>query len=805
MNRDPTRTDPLDIELQAEIRSSRPTRTIILNCAAVACVAVIALLWFAPIFQGKSFSDVGGQQNVVYPWKAFPNAQVTFPQSDQADLTFPWQSELEHAINSGTIPWWNPESFGGQPFFANGSSGLLYPPRLLLALTVNATTAHNLLSISDVVMAGVFMYLLLADLELSPLAAILGAVAWMFGSFSLVWLQLEVIAPLFAFLPAGMAAIRRAVTSSIRWTVLAGLVIATMFVSSHVLLAGVAVGAILIYGVCLAISAGISAWLKNHGWGALRGVGRIALSAALGLGLSAFVLLPTLNVIKYIARSPFSYSDLAQQFLLAPSAFRYTIQRPALPINQFEMQSMVFVGISTVVLAVVGLFARRKGVGLGRGLVVVIPLVAMGGPLTWLVFRFVPGMQVFRPYARLVFLFDFGIAVLAAAGLDVLIVAIRGRESRGQKVATHRKANGGPTKSGRSILAAAVAIALITLTAVELGQYGRQINTFEPSSATLQFPETPLIRALLASQPPGSWPNTILPVRVTPTSTYYDAPILFSNESLVFGISSAGGYDSSVPTRTVDFWQVVAGLSPASAAGTKLSSAYQPTFGIATTDFAILPRVGVNRIVLTPNAAHDPTYPLSSIESLGWRQIYSGPDGTVLGWTGAPIGPTVVSGAEYRPDDKQALETFSAPTFPYENTAVIDAPGHSVAPAPGVRSQILSARSSYNTQTITVRSSASGWLVIPDMWDPGWSATVNGASTEVLRSNYNERAVAIPAGVSEVHLQYLPPGLITGTAVAGFSLVASVAILFAPTVIRRRKAAGRRRMAEGELGETERI
>ena len=100
-----------------------------LLCLAV--IVVLTLLWFAPVFAGKSYSTVGGHQNAVFPWAATPNGLPDSPQSDQADLNYPLQSELTTAAHAGTVPWWNPDSFGGQPLFSDGSSALLYPPKLL--------------------------------------------------------------------------------------------------------------------------------------------------------------------------------------------------------------------------------------------------------------------------------------------------------------------------------------------------------------------------------------------------------------------------------------------------------------------------------------------------------------------------------------------------------------------------------------------------------------------------------------------------------------------------------------------------
>lgn len=768
-----------------------------IHIVAVLLVVGIALVWFGPVFEGKSFTDVGGLENVVYPWKAFPNpSSIGFPQADQSDLTYPWETELSRAVHEGTLPLWNPDSFGGQPLFANGSSGQASPLRLVLARFFDADTTHNVLSIVYVTLAGVFTYLLLVDLGVAPGAAVFGAVAWMLGSFTLDWVQLDVVAPIFSFLPAGMVAIRRAVRGSPSWAVISAVVAALLFLSAHILLAGVTVAAIFTYGLCLAVMGWIRDWRRYHDRRPLRSPAMLVLVGLLTIGLPAFVLLPTLDVIGYVGRIPLTYGKLVKSFLFPLSAMRYTLTHPPPPITARQLQVAVFSGTAPVLLAAVGLFSRRRGYGLGRGLVIGSLLVAVGGPGTWIAFHLVPGMNVFRPYSRLMFLFDFGVAVLAALGLDRVLRAVAGHRraepdgvGRDHRAApAHRRRHGRQSRSGRGALAAAMTVALVGGTALQLGSYGRNVTPFESSSAATQFPETPLIRALLATQISGGWPDRLLPVRVPPTKTSYDAPILFSNESSVFGLQSAGGYDSSVPTRTVDLWRAVDGVPAVTAAGQKLGSAYQPAFGITTARFDLLPRVGVDRIALTPLAASD-RVTVGDIERLGWRQIYQGADGTVLAWSGSAIGPTVAYQAQWVPVDRTALVRFTAPEFPYRNSVILDerVPHADVSPEPTGQYQVLSSGISFNDVAIRVRTSAPGWLVVPNMWDPGWSAAINGRPAAVLRADYNEQAVAIPAGLSEVMLVYRPVGLRAGVGISVAAAAAGVAVLVADTVRRRRR------------------
>ena len=68
---------------------------------------------------------------------------------------------------------------------------------------------------------------------------------------------------------------------------------------------------------------------------------------------------------------------------------------------------------------------------------------------------------------------------------------------------------------------------------------------------------------------------------------------------------------------------------------------------------------------------------------------------------------------------------------------------------------------------LSVSTRAPGLLVIADTWMPGWTATVDGRPVPVLRGNQSQRVIPLPEpGRHVVSLEYCPPGLVSGSAVA---------------------------------------
>jgi hypothetical protein len=69
---------------------------------------------------------------------------------------------------------------------------------------------------------------------------------------------------------------------------------------------------------------------------------------------------------------------------------------------------------------------------------------------------------------------------------------------------------------------------------------------------------------------------------------------------------------------------------------------------------------------------------------------------------------------------------------------------------------------------------ADGWLVLNDLWAPGWLGRVDGRAARVARANLLFRAVAVPAGRHHVLLVYRPRGLLPAL---GCTAVAALAAL----------------------------
>ncbi len=73
---------------------------------------------------------------------------------------------------------------------------------------------------------------------------------------------------------------------------------------------------------------------------------------------------------------------------------------------------------------------------------------------------------------------------------------------------------------------------------------------------------------------------------------------------------------------------------------------------------------------------------------------------------------------------------------------------------PGTEESVVVTSYSADEIHITVDAAATGMVVLSEIFDPGWKATVDGESTEIYAANYVLRGVIVPEGTHEIVLSY---------------------------------------------------
>jgi len=736
---------------------------------AVGFIGLVVLVFFAPLLHGKTLSNVPTTQQIFAPWQT-GRVPFIYPQADQANFIYPNVALQTRAWRSGTIPLINSYNMGGNPLFADGSAGVLYPPRILLALSVSPSVNHDLFLVLHLFAAGVFMFLLLREFRLHALAALLGATAWMFASWNVIQMQLEIFLPICALLPAALLLIHRSSrTSSWRTAVLAGVPLALMAVGANVQFAAVAFVVCGLYALALALDVpddrrGLRADLDP------RRLAAPVLALAVGVGLSAVVLLPTVLSATQGGRQPVSYSFFAHNRTISAGDFERVFSGGG-PTLITLFVGGAFVGIVPFGLAMVGFLRRRPGAALGRWLATVTFLFAIGTPIiTWVGYRFIPGMSRISTTGYLLWVFDLGMVILAAVGLDLVI-------DWSARIVRRVRAPVLDVRVVGSAVAMTIGLGAVGATAVQLVHYAQHVNPpFSPRRSALLYPATPAIVAAetRSRQRPRTSPQRLIGFGA-----------LFANQNEVFLLETADGYGNVVPSRVRRLWTVVAGRSVDAAlkiqsVGSFIAGGFGTRslgFDAEQTRLDLLPRVGVTTLIVSP-AFNQPVTANAARNGVALRPVYLGRDAELYDLASTPTRGWLVHRADVVADASTALQRFTAAGFDYRDRMVLEADqgigsARQVASrgsGPGTAAPRVSA--GFNGTAFTVRTSTPGWLVMADMYYPGWRVRVNGRDARLLRADYALRAVAVPAGVSHVVLTYRPPGFVAG-------LVVSVLVLFA--------------------------
>src|SRR3954470_7504443 len=100
----------------------------------------------------------------------------------------------------GSLPLWNPYIFSGMPLFASAQGGLLFPLNWFY-LFFNTVAATNLSVVSTYTIAGVGAYLFARRINSSIAGALVTALAWQLGGFTVAQLAHINIAQVAAVLP----------------------------------------------------------------------------------------------------------------------------------------------------------------------------------------------------------------------------------------------------------------------------------------------------------------------------------------------------------------------------------------------------------------------------------------------------------------------------------------------------------------------------------------------------------------------------------------------------------------------------
>ncbi|HZU29390.1 MAG TPA: YfhO family protein [Bryobacteraceae bacterium] len=660
-----------------------------------------------------------------------------------------FESDTWHA---GEFPLWDPHLWCGQPFLGE-IVGAAYPlswPFFEMRRNSAGHVSFALLNWYYVwlrFLGALFAYWFCRELGTSMLAAVLGGVAFAFSGFLGMTRWPEVVGSVLLG-PLVLLFMVRALRRSrpVSSAALAGMFLGLAWLSGHHEIP---------FYLCLVV-AGMWVWdLLSHPTVWRRSLALAAVTFAFVALTSAFQTLPGYEYAKRAVRwvgadHPVTWHEKVPYEVHVEQSFTPS-SLVSLILPFASGQGHGFTGVVLLALAVIPVFTCWSDrwvrlltcMGLG-GL-----LLALGGSniIHGILYAVVPMFEKARNPNRFLYLFDFGVAILAAFGLDRVSMLPASFIQRAVRW----------TIAG---LAAIILAAGVTTSA--LRQPG------PTNTAWMMALIAALFAAVLFMMARGT-----LSARSTALATFALVFMeLGTGTGALFWTVKTGTRQSWLPDLT-QYADVAAFLraqpQPVRVDAMKGTGAFNfgDWYGIDTVyGFG----AGVTSNIFSMDWPSPPAQNLIAVEFTVTKDpprtdqqlVFHAASGlNVYRNTNAFPRAWIVHRIERATSADQVLRRIDDPGFDGRSTALMTEASPALQTCEGNDQARIAGRTA-NTVTVDARLSCRGMLILADTWYPGWHAYVDGRPTQIYEPYNALRGVVLEAGAHRVQFRYRPASAIAG-------------------------------------------
>ncbi len=660
---------------------------------------------------------------------------------DTVRMMYPWQAFTTQELRSGRLPLWNPYSFAGAPHLANWQSAVFFPFNWLY-LVLPQPIAWTMLVLLQPILATVFMYLFLRQLKFKSSTAIIVSLAYGFSGWMSVWIEWNSLGFAYAFLPLALLLLDR-----LRPLVLLPLILITL--SGHPQVSFIVLFFCFIYGLSRRLPL---RWL--------------ILVFGLNLLITAAQWLPTAEYYREASRefpsSEFKLENTTLPWkqlvtLFVPTYFGHPATGNYWGSGNF-VETAMFVGTTTFVLALIGI---RKSFFSWASLAILV--FVLPTPLLQLIKLSSLPLLSTSVISRALILLPVCLTVLAASGLDNL---------------NRRKLKKLTIFTALLILGLTIAAVLEKIhTAITLRNLVVPIGVSLGTLVILRFKWywwlIPLLlldlgflakKTLTFTEPEFVFPQVRL-INLLQEKIGFDrigaekSSNIESNLPLYYGLSTAEGYDALYPRRV----------------GELVWTAKEGKF---VTDFS-------RSTVVVPQFENQLNQRIMDLLSLKYilnqnRNLSWSNDRYELIWQqdnwqvyeNRAVLPRAKLFSQYQliSDSKTAVETLLNSNFDYQNILILSQTPQ-LEPQPDLTAVVNITNYSPQKVTISTQADQPQLLLLNDTYYPGWRATIDGQTTQILRANHAFRAVSVPAGDHLVIFKYDPLSVKLGIGLSILGLI----------------------------------
>jgi hypothetical protein len=693
---------------------------------------------------------------------------------DLVNQQYPLFSLIFDSVRDGkSVPLWNPYQFAGQSIVSNPQSSIVYPPAWIMVLT-GVPRGVGWLAILHLWLGGWGMAVFIRRIGASSAGALIGGIIYTFSAFTAAHLNGSTLNYLmcWAWLPWMAASYLWSVRQA-NWqpAVLSGAIVGMAILSGH--------PPMFYFGVLWLTTLWVYLSL-THEIRPLHGLRTLLIMLVVGAVLGAALWLPVADFTLRSNRTGAASLGFSNSYALPPGQ-ALTLLFPNLfgePVNgywgvPFYEELTIYIGI----LPLVALFLSRRPITYLLATFVVVGLViSMGidGGLFSILYKILPGYQLFRVPSRALYFVEVGGAGLTALWISELQGSSRLERFRRLRPALQR---GLPILIMLCISAAFLLMAFFNASSADSSPPWRVYHTASVAILTAIFAILAwiILRIWTLEWASVKWPLLLTGIVVVVdlwriasplvTVSAVDVPDMWNAMSQT-APSSPNFRVMTVPDEVI--WQ--AGLTythhlNANGYDPLVSDAYQRLLDIS--DYNPISSIG--RLLGVRYVISDKPYEWSGLSGIESLTLRSQEDGWyIYEAAGAVPRAFIAQTFQVIADDEAARRILASSDISTLPTIVSQPPGCATTATSSGRTSNNAQIVGYNPNSVDILTTSTqrGILVLTDSYDPNWSVTVDNASAGLLRVDTALRGVCVPAGEHHVRFDYQPKAFVAGVAIS---------------------------------------
>ncbi len=730
-------------------------------------IALSFLLITIPLFLPGLFSS----RKLVY--------QGDRTSSDVTEANFPRRDLLGRSLKTGRFPLWTNLVGCGFPLLGEGQTGVLYPFNLLFFRLLDSVLAYNLNVILSFIISLLFCYFLARDMGLSRFASVFASVSFSFSAFMVTRIKFMNMINALAWMPACAWSIGRfAKGIEIKYLLLTSIFLSLQILAGNPQIFYITLLLTITFFLYLVFPQWRSSWrvsVKESLFMIGKALSLLAISLALVIALSMPQLLAQWEGRGVSTRSGgitqeeaniYPYNPLHLILFVSPYQLGNPAQHTYNDQRTIFWENISYPGLLTLVLALIALgktFSSNRHTRYFLFSLTVALLISLGAntPLYGFLWRYLPGMNLFRFPQRFLAVATISLSLLGGIGLDYLTGI--------------KSDSGGMRRNFASMLAFLSLLVLV----IDLFCFAsNQINTIDQPSLLEGRTIANILDGLEGEPSPGNFRIASLGAAETWTECYLKSSGWLGN------LASFQNYWNLLPAD----YNMLHDVENIEAQGNygieriKFLNDWTMKFTMLEGDRIKVPDSSV-RIWAVENVAYIlSTYQVENsylqrvyVEQVGFSQEERSnlPENLYI-YRNTMRLPRAYMTSDYRIirlEDEHIYTLFGRDFVPSKTVYLEEEPvmDSGCDSADGCESQVEIINYAEDHVELIAESSKGGLLVLSDTYYPGWKGMVDGKEKPILRANLAFRAIALSPGRHHVIFTYSP---------ASFEITATLACFF---------------------------